>query len=274
MVPSVYQRMWEVYAQTSSGDAAAAVVGMERSWVTKWIAADGGVRPRQGRQAGNGRRLWYEDRWAIEAGLAVKETRTSIASRIGFAKSTVSREIARGRLKSGRYSAQRGQAVAVTNGKRPKPCKLVLNAALGARVEEDLGKRYSPQQIAARLRRDFPDDPEMWVHHNTIYESLYVQARGALRADLAKCLRSGRIKSRPRRPDGHEERRGAIPDKVLISERPAEVLDRAVPGHREGDLMWASSTGRPSGPWWSGPLTPRCCCTCPMGMAPRPSPTP
>ncbi len=243
MVPSVYQRMWEVYAQTSSGYAAAAAVGMERSSVTKWIAADGGVRPRQGRQAGNGRRLSYEDRCAIEAGLAVKETQTSIASRIGFAKSTVSREIARGRLKSGRYSAKRGQAVAVTNGKRPKPCKLVLNIALRARVEEDLGKRYSPQQIAARLRRDFPDDPEMWVHHNTIYESLYVQARGALRADLAKCLRSGRIKRRPRRPDGHEERRGAIPDKVMISERPAEVLDRAVPGHWEGDLIVGKLNG-------------------------------
>jgi IS30 family transposase len=140
-------------------------------------------------------------------------------------------------LNSGRDSAKRGQAVAVANGKRPKPCKLVGNIALRARVEQDLGKRYSPQQIAARLRRDFPDDPEMWVHHNTIYESLYIQARGALRADLAKCLRSGRVKRRPRRPDGHEDRRGTIPDKVMITERPAEVADRAVPGHWEGDLI-------------------------------------
>jgi len=243
MVPSVYQQMWEVYAQTSSGYAAAAAVGVERSSVTKWIAADGGVRPRQGRQAGNGKRLAFEDRCAIEAGLAVKETQASIAERIGFDKSTVSREIARGRLKSGRYSAKRGQAVAVANGKRPKPCKLVVNIALRARVEEDLGKRYSPQQIAARLRRDFPDDPEMWVHHNTIYESLYVQARGALRADLAKCLRSGRIKRRPRRPDGHEDRRGTIADKVMITERPAEVADRAVPGHWEGDLIVGKLNG-------------------------------
>lgn len=243
MVPSVYQRMWEVYAQTSSGYAAAAAVGVERSSATKWIAAAGGVRPREGRQAGNGKRLSFEDRCAIEAGLAVQETQTSIAARIGFDKSTISREIARGRLKSGRYSAKRGQAVAVANGKRPKPCKLVVNPTLAARVEEDLGKRYSPQQIAARLRRDFPDDPEMWVHHNTIYESLYVQARGALRADLAMCLRSGRIKRRPRRPDGQEERRGTIPDKVMISERPVEVADRAVPGHWEGDLIVGKLNG-------------------------------
>lgn len=243
MVPSVYQLMWEVYAQTSSGSAAAAAIGMERSSVTKWIAADGGVRPRQGRTAGNGRRLSFEDRCAIEAGLAVKETQTSIATRIGFSKSTVSREINRGRLADGRYSAKRGQAVAVANGKRPKPCKLALNSELRERVEQDLGKRYSPQQIANRLRHDFPDDPEMWVHHNTIYESIYIQGRGVLRADLGKCLRSGRIKRRPQRLDGHEERRGTLPDKVMISERPAEVADRAVPGHWEGDLIVGKLNG-------------------------------
>ena len=115
--------------------------------------------------------------------------------------------------------------------------------ALRDRVEEDLGKRYSPEQISARLRRDFPDDPEMWVHHNTIYESVYVQARGALRADLAKCLRTGRIRRRPRRPDGSEERRGRIPDMVMISERPVEVADRAVPGHWEGDLIVGKLSG-------------------------------
>jgi IS30 family transposase len=187
--------------------------------------------------------LSFEDRCAIEAGLAVGELQTSIAARIGFDKSTVSREIGRGRLSSGRYSAKRGQAVAVANGKRPKLCKLATNPRLRARVEEDLGKRYSPEQITGRLRRDFPDDPEMWVHHNTIYESLYIQARGALRADLATCLRTGRIRRRPRRPDGHEDRRGTIPDKVMISERPAEVADRAVPGHWEGDLILGRLNG-------------------------------
>ncbi len=229
-----------MYARSQSHGVAAAAVGFERSTVSKWFAQDGGVRPRQGRNAGNGKRLTYEDRCAIEAGLAVEETQASIARRIGFTPATVSREIQRGRLTSGRYSAKRGHAAVVENGKRPKPVKLVENSRLRARVEEDLQRKYSPEQIAGRLRKDFPDEPEMWVHHNTIYEALYIQARGALRADLAKNLRSGRIKRRPRRPDGHEERRGKIPEMLMISNRPAEVADRAVPGHWEGDLI----TGR------------------------------
>ena len=242
MVPGVVQAMWDKYVETSSGPAAAAWVGVGRKTAFNWIDRSGGIRPRQGRHP-SGKRLSFEDRCAIEAGLAVAESQMSIAQRIGFDKSTVSREIGRGRLASGRYSAKRGQAVAVTNGKRPKACKLATRSALRARVEEDLGKRYSPEQISARLRRDFPDDPEMWVHHNTIYESLYVQARGALRADLAKCLRTGRIRRRPRRPDGTEERRGRIPDMVMISERPVEVADRAVPGHWEGDLIVGKLSG-------------------------------
>ncbi len=125
----------------------------------------------------------------------------------------------------------------VDHGKRPKAVKLVVNARLRARVEEDLGNKYSPEQVSGRLRRDFADDPEMWVHHNTIYEALYIQSRGALRADLARQLRTGRIKRRPRRPDGYEEKRGKIPEMLMISNRPAEVADRAVPGHWEGDLI-------------------------------------
>jgi len=242
MVPGVVQAMWDKYVETSSGPVAAAWVGVSRKTAFNWIESCGGIRPRQGRHP-SGRRLCFEDRCAIEAGLAVEETQSSIADRIGFDPSTVSREIVRGRLASGGYSARRGQAVAVSNGKRPKGCKLAGNSALRDRVEQDLGKRYSPEQISARLRRDFPDDPEMWVHHNTIYESLYVQARGVLRADLAKCLRTGRIRRRPRRPDGTEERRGRIPDMVMISERPVEVTDRAVPGHWEGDLIVGKLSG-------------------------------
>lgn len=243
MVPSVVQTAWEVYARTSSAAAAAAAVGLERSTLTKWFATDGGIRPRQGRGAGNGNRLSFEDRCAIEAGLTVGESQTSIAARIGFDKSAVCREVGRGRLVSGRYCAKRGQAVAVANGKRPKQAKLAANPRLRARVEEDLGKRYSPQQIAGRLQVDFPDEPEMWVHFNTIYEALYVQSRGALRLDLATQLRTGRIRRRPRRPDGVEDNRGKIPDMLMISDRPAEVADRAVPGHWEGDLI----TGRLNG---------------------------
>ena len=236
MVPSVVQAMWQEYVETSSGPAAAAAVGVDRKTSFNWIAAAGGIRPRRGRHP-SGKRLRFEDRCVIEAGLAVGETQTSIAARIGFDKATVSREVRRGRLATRRYSAKRGQAAAAAAGKRPKPGKLATHPRLRARVEEDLGKRYSPQQIAERLRRDFPDDSEMQVHHETIYQSLYVQARGGLRADLTKALRSGRIRRRPRRPDGTEERRGRIRDMVMISQRPVEVADRAVPGHWEGDLI-------------------------------------
>jgi len=110
----------------------------------------------------------------------------------------------------------------------PKPAKLVTNLQLRAKVEEDLGRRYSPEQIVGRLRRQFPDDPEMRVSPETIYQSLYVQSRGALRRDLTRCLRTGRALRRPCRQAG--KRRNRIPDIINISERPAEADDRAVPG--------------------------------------------
>jgi IS30 family transposase len=106
---------------------------------------------------------------------------------------------------------------------------------LRKQVEQDLGRRYSPEQIVGRLRRQFPDDPEMRVSPETIYQSLYVQSRGALRRDLAKCLRTGRALRRPRRQP--HQRKNRIPDMINISQRPAEADDRAVPGHWEGDLI-------------------------------------
>ena len=106
--------------------------------------------------------------------------------------------------------------------------------ALCERVVADLERLWSPEQIARRLRAEFPDDPEMWVSHETIYQSMFVQGRGELRRELAACLRTGRAKRRPR---GRLDKRGRIPDMVMICERPAEAEDRAVPGHWEGDLI-------------------------------------
>jgi IS30 family transposase len=111
----------------------------------------------------------------------------------------------------------------------------VTNPVLRGIVERDLGKRYSPEQIAGRLRVEFPHQPEMWVSHETIYQSLYVQSRGALRRELTACLRTGRALRRPSRKVG--QRKNRIPDMVNISARPPEVDDRAVPGAWEGDLI-------------------------------------
>ena len=126
-------------------------------------------------------------------------------------------------------------ALAYHRASRPKPAKLAVCQKLRRQVEEDLRRRYSPEQIAGRLRRLFPDDPKMRVSPETIYQSLYVQSRGALRRDLTKCLRTGRALRRPCRQANR--RPNQIPDMIKITERPAEADDRAVPGHWEGDLI-------------------------------------
>jgi IS30 family transposase len=118
---------------------------------------------------------------------------------------------------------------------RARPAKLSTNEKLRREVQSRLGRKHSPEQIARRLRKKFPDEPEMWVSHETIYQSIYVQGRGALRRELAACLRTGRAIRKPHR--NGEQRRERIKDMVNISERPAEVEDRAVPGHWEGDLI-------------------------------------
>jgi IS30 family transposase len=158
----------------------------------------------------------------------------SIARRLGRSPSTISRELSRNAGGAGCYRATTAHALAYHRASRPKPAKLAVNRKLRRQVEEDLSRRYSPEQIVGRLRRQFPDDPEMRVSPETIYQSLYVQSRGALRRDLTKCLRTGRALRRPARQAG--KRRNQIPDMINIAERPAEAEDRAVPGHWEGDL--------------------------------------
>ena len=137
------------------------------------------------------------------------------------------------------YRASTAQADADEKARRSKDAKLAMNLLLRREVQARLRKNHSPEQIAARLREDFPDDPEMWVSHETIYQALYVQGRGALKRELVKHLRTGRAIRRPRRTG--QERRGRIPNMVNIAERPPEVEDRAVPGDWEGDLILGST---------------------------------
>jgi IS30 family transposase len=157
-----------------------------------------------------------------------------IARRLGRSPATVSRELRRNADRHG-YRPTTAHALAWERASRPKPAKLATNLAPRARVHRYLEQRYSPEQIAGRLRVEFPDDPEMRVSPETIYQSLYVQSRGALRRDLTRCLRTGRALRQAGRRAG--QRKNRIPDMINISQRPAEAKDRAVPGHWEGDLL-------------------------------------
>jgi IS30 family transposase len=213
---------------------AAERAGTYRVMGARWLAAAGGVRPRRGRDL-KGRCLSFGEREEIALGRARDESMRSIAARLGRSPSTICRELTRNTDPRGQYRATTAHALAYGRASRPKPAKLVTNLALRQRVEQDLEKKYSPEQIAGRLRVDFPDDPEMRVSTETIYQSLYVQSRGALRRELTTRLRTGRALRRPSRQAG--QRKNRIPDMVNISQRPPEVADRAVPGHWEGDLI-------------------------------------
>ena len=203
-----------------------------------WFRAAGGVKG-NGPGPVCGRYLSLAEREEIAVGLAAGDSVRVIAARLGRAPSTVSREVRRNCLWRGRYRATSAQRRAEVRAARPKQAKLAVNARLREWVQDKLDQRWSPEQISVMLEREFADDPGMRVSHETIYQSIYVQGRGALRRELAACLRTGRALRRPRRKAG--ERRGRIPGMVMISERPAEVEDRAVPGHWEGDLIIGSA---------------------------------
>lgn len=176
--------------------------------------------------------LTIVEREQILLGINRGDTFTAIAEQLGRAVSTISREVKRGGGRAG-YSAWHAHERARVVARRPKPFKLAPGRLLDE-VARRLKQLWSPQEIAARLRLDHADDPEMRVSHETIYQSLFVQGRGELRRELARCLRSGRATRKPR---GTTDGRGRIPGMVMLSERPAEAVDRAVPGHWEGDLI-------------------------------------
>jgi transposase, IS30 family len=211
---------------------AAAGVGPVKAFA--WFKQAGGVKS-NGPRAGTGRFLSVGEREEIAVGLAAGDSLREIAERLGRAPSTISREVRRNSRGRGSYRALAAQGQAQHRAARPKTAKLAGNEELRGLVAAMLKQKWSPEQVSVMLRRQFPDRPEMQVSHETIYQSVYVQGRGALRRELASCLRTGRALRRPRRKDG--ERRGKIPGMVMISERPAEVADRAVPGHWEGDLI-------------------------------------
>lgn len=228
----------EVFWRARAGGAvikdAAAVAGVSHQCGASWVRQAGGVRPRP-LVAPSGRFLSQQEREEIALGLARKLSVAQIARQLGRHRSTVGREIERNARANGDYRAIAADRAAQLRRARPKAARLVVHGELRDAVQTRLSKHWSPEQIARTLRQDFPDRPEMWVSHETIYQSIYVQSRGALRRELSACLRTGRAIRRPKRRA--DERRGRIPDMIMISERPAEVTDRAVPGHWEGDLI-------------------------------------
>jgi len=209
---------------------AAAAVGCSTKAVQRLFRATGGLRDRVRERSPL--RLSLAEREEISRGLRAGDSCRAIAGRLRRSASTVSREVDHGGGPE-RYRAFRADEAAIRRACRPKIPKLASCARLRREVEQRLAERWSPQQIAARLVRDHPFNQEMRISHETIYQSLFVQGRGALRAELTRCLRSGRAQRRPRRRHGG----GELKDMVLLCDRPAEASDRAVLGHWEGDLI-------------------------------------
>jgi IS30 family transposase len=186
--------------------------------------------------------LKMAEREEISRGLSSGESFRSIAGRLGRAPSTVSREVAR-HGGGARYRANHADYEASRSALRPKPCRLALNGALRKVVASKLALEWSPEQVSGWLRIRYPDDESMQISHETIYKSLFIQARGVLKKELIKHLRSGR-RFRYARTSASAELHGKIPDTISIRERPAEAEDRAIPGHWEGDLLYGTKTSQ------------------------------
>jgi IS30 family transposase len=238
-------RFWGAMYSGATVTEAAVIAGMSEHSAQRWVREAGYV-PRTQVPAADHlepvRRarapLSFIERCRLEQLLETGHSPGDAAALLGRHQGTIGREIDRGHTSSG-YRARVGQNTAEANLKRPKPRHLHDRPVLLAEVVARLKQRHSPEQIAGRLRQDFPDDPEMWVSHETIYQALYVQPRGELAQLVKTALRTGRTqrKAQGRQTTG----RGKLKDMINISERPAEAADRAIPGHWEGDLILGST---------------------------------
>ncbi len=231
------KELWERWrAGESISDIARALQKAPGS-IHGMIEATGGISPPQRRR----RRcaLTPAEREEIFRGVATGESLRAIAKRLGRPASTVCREVNRN---GGRrnYRAQKAEEQAWHRARRPKRCLLAINDRLRGLVAEKLKADWSPQQISGWLKREYPEDGTMRISHETIYRTLFVQARGALKKELLAHLRSTRLMRRSRRASTKGQPRGQIKEAVSIRERPPEAEDRAVPGHWEGDLLSGS----------------------------------
>jgi IS30 family transposase len=229
--------MWERWRQGDSLQKIAQLFERNHSSVERILAETGGICPAQ--RCRSGRALTLAEREEISRAVVAGQSIRSIAASLGRAPSTVCREVKRNGGLDG-YRANQADQRAWDRARRPKPCKLVVNRKLANIVASKLQLQWSPEQIAGWLKQAYASDEGYHVSHETIYRSLYIQARGALKKELLEHLRRTRNMRRSRHHTQKTDNHGRIIDTVSISERPATVEDRAVPGHWEGDLLFGS----------------------------------
>ena len=233
--------MWERWRNGDSLQQIAQLFDRNHSSVQRILAETGGIPPAP--RCRSKLALTLSDREEISRGLASGHSIHTLASQLGRAPSTISREINRN---GGRrcYRASQADQAAWDRARRPKRCKLVENRALACMVADKLQRLWSPEQIAGWLKRTYPDNASYQVSHETIYRTLFIQARGALKKELLAYLRRTRAMRRSRHHTQKTPNHGRIVDTVSISERPATAEDRAVPGHWEGDLLCGSKNSQ------------------------------
>jgi len=231
--------IWKLRATGLSDREIGRQVGLPRGSVSNNLARTGGIRPRARRRPE--RCLSLEEREEISRAIVRGHSARAIARALGRSHTTVAREINRcgGRH---RYRAHAAEREAWRRSQWPRQTKLELCCELRRVVEERLEEDYSPEQIAGWLRLAYPDNEAMQVSHETIYRALYVQARGTLKRELSRHLRRGRSRRYARSQSSKDQGQGKLTAMVMISERPPEVEDRAVPGHWEGDLLMGGRT--------------------------------
>jgi len=233
--------MWERWQKGESLQQIARLFDRNHSSIQGILAATGGIRP-----APRIRSRWaltLAEREEISRAVVAGHSLRSIATQLGRAPSTVSREIKRNGGQEG-YRASQADQAAWDRGRRPKAGKLAANRVLARLVAGKLRLQWSPEQVAGWLKRTYPDDTSRQVSPETIYRSLFIQARGALKKELVAHLRRSRVMRRSRHHTQKTDNHGRITDTVSISERPANVEDRAVPGHWEGDLLFGSKNSQ------------------------------